>query len=432
MVRIKKIRVGAELEFFTVNDSGEMVNRSDALIKKLKMNQNLEKIDVQPEIGKSMVELNFPPAEDMTSVYENVISSLANIYESAESLGLIPLLSGTYPGRATYKMRRKKWYSAKRKVVGKVIENELGVCGFHFHYTLPSGIVGKSTEKINHLKYSASKDAFLNIYNFSIAADPAFITMTQSSPYRDGKYIGKDSRVISYRDFGVDVGGKKIEGMHSGLFSPMGGLPNYEFTLRDVKWSADNRKEFYIQILRRLGYDISSIIFKPSLAFMWGPIRVNKIGTLEYRGMDTTDPRYQFSASVLMEKIIASIIENEYRAIPSDVGVDEPFKLEDGIIYLPPFSYVKSIEKLSTLYGFGNTSVHKYVSSLFRLAKKITDINKSPFFDHIKYMLNDSLSISDKIIKLVMSNSDNYKSPSEDVLKYSVLKYTEDIKKVLK
>ena len=431
MVKIKRIRVGAELEFFAMDEYGNLVEDSNKLIKKLSKHLNSKIVDVQPEVGKSMVELNFQPAENMTDLYKRISDIVKSVYDISESLNLIPYIAGTYPGKAKYKMRRKPWYSAKKKLFGDAMANALKVSGFHFHYTLPSGIVNKQTKQIQHLKYAESKNVFLNLYNFNIAADPALITLAQSSPYFEGKYVGKDSRVIVYRDFEIesDDTNEKLKGLHSGIFSFFGGLPNYEFTLSDINWSANKRKDTYVQMLRKIGYKLTDVIFKSPLSFMWSPIRVNKIGTLEYRGMDSSDPKYLFLASSLLGNILSKIIEEGISVLPSDIGSSEPFKFEDGIIFLPPFSYVKSIELLSSLYGLGNTSVMKYVKSLINLSKKLNA--KLMFSDLITDIFNGSGTNSDKLIKYVVNNSERPEIPEQDVLKFVSLKYAEDLRKSL-
>jgi len=429
MVRIKKIKTGAELEFFVIDEYGKLVGNADKFIRLLSKHLDPRLVSVQTEVGKSMVELNFEPTEDLEQLYSNVVSCIESVYDILGHQGAMPLIMGTYPAKAKYVMRRKSWYLAQKKLLGRNMERTLKVSGFHFHYTLPPRIVNKTTEHIEHLTYSESKDAFLNIYNFNIASDPALITLSQSSPYCDGEYIGKDSRVILYRDFSVDVGGKHISGIYSGIFSELGGLPNYEFTLRDINWSANNRKELYIQLLRKANSKIGDAVFKSPLAFMWGPIRVNKIGTLEYRGMDSSAPKYLFASASLMESVITKILKDGIRVLPSDIGIDEPFKLEGDLIYLPPFSYVKSIEVLSSIFGFSNTRVRKYVKSLLNLTRKLGVDN--PFSGFVKDLLSSGKTSSDMILELVKKGGVDPNHPDDDTLEFVSLKYAEELRKTL-
>ena len=69
---------------------------------------------------------------------------------------------------------------------------------------------GEFLTQIHMLKMltrSKIKDSVVNSYNMLIAADPALTCFMQSSPFYQGEYIGKDSRVIMYR------GGKPLNNM---------------------------------------------------------------------------------------------------------------------------------------------------------------------------------------------------------------------------
>ena len=120
----------------------------------------------------------------------------------------------------------------KEAIIGKeIFKSSGGVAGFHFHYTLPEGIVGK--ERIKSVRRSLAREIFLQQYNFLVAIDPAILTFCQSTPFWMGYHWAKDCRVLMYRDMRVDKGARKIKGLH--YHHPMfGSLPSYEFTLEFI------------------------------------------------------------------------------------------------------------------------------------------------------------------------------------------------------
>jgi len=97
-------------------------------------------------------------------------------------------------------MRNDRPYRIKESIFGKNRWKIAGRCvGFHCHYTLPRGIFDAQLRVLKMIIRSKIKDSMVNSYNLLIAADPALTCFMQSSPFYQGKYLGKDSRVIMYR-----------------------------------------------------------------------------------------------------------------------------------------------------------------------------------------------------------------------------------------
>lgn len=427
MSQSKKSMVGLEIELFTLDNEGALKNWADRIFKAIER----KKISsyVRSEISKSMVEMGAAPKKTVSECALYFLDNLQELIEIAEKLGIVLLPLGVHPGSGIPELRSTIWYNAKKKLLGLDNMRKAGeVCGFHFHYTLPRGIVSRYTKMIRTLKRSSAKDVFLNQYNFLIATDPAIITFCQSSPFWFGRHYAKDCRVLIYRDFEVVKNAEHIRGIHY-YFPPFGSLPRYEFTLQDLRVMADQRKAEWLRMLELKRFHTNEIAGFPVLKFMWGPLRVNKIGTIEYRGSDMNFPSYIFSASALLKYLLMAIAEKELEVIPSDIGTTEPFELEGDMIYVPPYATVRYLEYQSTVNGLEVDDVYTYCSRLLKLLQKISDKSNSAFLERIKKILESKKTMADIMINFVKKNGyDVDEKLPDDVMNYMALYYADKLK----
>ncbi len=421
----KKTTFGLETEMFTLNDEGTLLNQADVIMDLSKKNKIL--IDkVRKEISLSMVEMGSDPQKTIPTLASTFLKKLSILVESAEKEGIHMLPLGCYPGPSKSKLRDDPWYRPQEFILGKEgAKRILKICGYHFHFSLPKGVVSKKSESIQRLKHVERRELFLNLYNFSVAAEPVCMTICQSSPFFEGKNYAKDCRTIIYRDMAIQ---DEIYGTYEQL-SILGGLPHYEFTMEDLRDLSTRRKNLYLDILRSKNFPTNEIAVRPDLKFMWGPMRVNQIGTLEFRGFDMNYPSYLFASASLLEHAIDGIKENELQTIPSDVGLEDPFKLDGENVYLPPFSTVKSIELLSTRYGFDNSSVLSYCTSFLNFVCKISKFKKTKQYSFIKKMIDEKKTMSDKILSLVKKNGHDPKHVPDDFFKYIASYYAKGFQK---
>ncbi len=420
----RKSMVGLEVEFFVLDEHGRPVNESDKILKHFQ-GKRLGKY-LKPELSKGMLELGAAPNRSIRECGLAFMENVSDLVEETEKLGLKLLPLGVHPAKENPVLRTSLWYDAKKAVLGiNDAKREGKICGFHFHYTLPEGIVAKDTHMIKSLKRSKAREIFLQQYNFLVAADPPVLTFSQSSPLWDGSYYAKDTRVLVYRDLKLARGTYVLRGLH--YYLPMfGALPNYEFTLKDLRVFADVRKNEWLKILEQKSFPTNEIAAYPTLKFMWGPLRVNKIGTFEYRGPDMNHPLYIFSIMSLLRYALEAIETHEYEVRPSDIGIDEPFVLEDDVIYVPPKATLKYLEYRSVTEGFESKAIHNYASALLDLVSKISGKGKSRNLELIKKMLKEKKSVSDEIIQLVKKNGYSLEGElPEDILDYIALYHSE-------
>jgi hypothetical protein len=214
-----------------------------------------------------------------------------------------------------------------------------------------------------------------------------------------GFHWAKDCRVLVYRDLKVTKGEKAFRGIH--YYLPIfGSFSGYEFTLEDIRVMADERKNQWLKLLEKNNYPTNEIAGIPSLKFMWGPLRVNKIGTYEYRGPDMNHMPHIFSTSRLLYHALKAIEKRQLEVQPSDIGIEEPFVLEDGVIYVPPHATLRNLERQSVINGMDSEDVHRYCSNLLNLVNKLSR-TKIPL---IGKMIEEKRTMSDEILEMVSKN----------------------------
>lgn len=426
--------MGFETEFFTISERGQLLDKADSAINLLSKRRRIH-VHMRKEVFRSMLEVGAYPGRKLRDVERKYLINLRGILEVCEEHGIRILPIGCYPAKARSRLREKPFTIAQAKLYGRrKYMDSLRICAYHFHYSLPKGIVEKSSRTIRSLRYSKAKDTFINQYNFMIAADPAIITFCQSSPFHDGKHFAKDSRVVVYRD--IILKNEGISGIHA-EHENFGGLPGYEYTLHDLKVMSSRRKETFIQLLKSHRIPVPPRIGKFSnLRFMWGAVRVNRVGTLESRSADMNYPSIIFSASYLAKLGLGLIKSQNLQMLPSDIGLKEPFKREGDIVYLPPFSKLKKLELRSALRGFESKQVHGYCNALFNFVVRNSKKKDMKQLDAVSTMLSRKKTTSDEILEFVEKEGYSPDSVPNSVLREAALECSErlhsDVEKTIK
>ncbi len=424
MVLERESKYGLEIELITLDSEGKLVNGAPDIIKAAS-GKRVETV-IRKEISKSLLELGAKEERSVPECAAQFIDDIADAIEIAKKEGYHLLPLGTHPGRKLPELETSSWYDAKKAVLGENTFKEGRICGFHFHYTLPEGIV--DSEAIKIVSKSNAKDIFINQYNFLAATDPAIITFCQSTPFWMGKNWAKDCRVLTYRDRKVVKGDGEMAGIH--YYLPMfGTLPNFEFTLDDIRVMADQRKSEWLRLLEQKKFPTNEIACYPTLKFVWGPLRVNKIGTFEYRGPDMTHPEIIFSTSALLVYLLKQIEEQQIDVKPSDLGNEEPFLFEDNVIYVPSHAMLKNLEYQSIVNGIESSGVHNYCKNLINLAEAFDDVPQH--IAKVKDIVEEQMTVSDEMIAMVEKNGYGLDDVPEDMLNHLALFHADKMEKEL-
>ena len=322
---LKKLTIGLEAEFFILDKKGKIVDQADVILNKLNKKNQILGSEIVKEVGKSMIEVGSYPHESSIDTMQSLIKNIKTLIYTADEEGLRLCPLGTYPGKFTTQIRSDARYKGKETLIGKKRFTKAGTaCGFHLHSELPWGVFDKKKLKLKKLINSKNKESLVNAYNFLIAADPAISTFMQSSPFYQGKYLGKDSRMIIYR------GSQELEYSDALYynFPQFGGLPSYKHTGTNIINLIDQKYKEWFKLLKNAGIKKPNLPkYKSILEVGWTPIKVNAHGTLEQRGMDMNHLLIMLSISVVLRRILRAIQDENYKVVASDIAIKEPFKL---------------------------------------------------------------------------------------------------------
>ncbi|MFT4297584.1 MAG: hypothetical protein ACMXX5_00140, partial [Candidatus Woesearchaeota archaeon] len=310
----------------------------------------------------------------------------------------------TYPGKfkSYHTPSKNNLYGIKQKILGKEkFDMATKVVGFHHHYTMPKGVFDYEKKELKKSIDSKLKRSLINSYNFEIAVDPILTLFTQSSPFFNGKYIAKDSRMLIYR------GGKKLNypGVYD-KYQQFGGLPPYKQTGTDLIRSLFRRTERWKKLVKENepNADFDSL-YPYKLDISWNPVKLNKHCTLEQRGMDMNLMSIIIGVSILLKFTLRKIHREFIEVIPADRAIVKPFEIKNGILVIPPHTYIRDVlQKASAYEGFENDELYNYAKRFYRFAKSLVPDFYYPLLANIDKMIKKRSSISDKMILYARRN----------------------------
>ncbi len=395
-----KLSIGFEMELFTLDRKGRIVPEGENMISETK--KSFSDIYVTKEAGKHMLEVGSNPAKSITASFGHMLRSLAGVWGIAEKRNLLLYPFATYPGEYRPAINSSIWYDIQKSLWGKDKFRINGLCsGFHFHFAIPQKVFSEKQKVLRQKPVKKEQDSFISCYNFLIAADPVTTTFMQSSPFIQGRYLAKDSRMLFYR------GGENLD--YNGLwhdFQIFGGLQSYVHTITDLAKLIEKRYDIFKSQLIHWGFDPKLISkYARKLDIAWNPVKVNKHGTYEQRGMDMNLPSYALGVSLLLKYSLKKIISEKLEVVPSDIGIYKPFRLEGKKLYVPPISVVQEeLQYLSATEGLANGKLHRYCKSLYNFAFNNTaekDANKDAkrMAKRLSEMLSEKKTMSDRLLE---------------------------------
>jgi carboxylate-amine ligase len=257
-------------------------------------------------------------------------------------------------------MRDEKDYQVQVRTVGPERFVHAGRCaGTHLHLELAEGTVDPNAG----IAASASEDArseALNLHNFATALDPALISLTRSCPFYEGEATGLASRVVRYRgseEFGWD-------GVYRDL-PLVGALLPYATDTEQLVQQQFDRYRAWLQAMdragveRRLFLEAGGDLLRPA----WNPVRLNRQGTVELRGMDSNYPEVTLAAAALVVGAAARLRRDGLIVVP-DEGVGT-FEVDAEKLRVPGFGYLgKELLRAAVTEGVESPEVTAYVDSV--------------------------------------------------------------------
>jgi len=421
-VPLKRSKTGLEAEFHILDNKGKVSCTAPEVIAKLL--EKHKKIDVTKEIGRNMIEFGCYPDVHEYNPTLHMLETVNKAVDVCKDMDLKLYPFATYPGKFEPLLSKGKGYALKKKIFGYPrVMDACRVTGFHHHYTLPKGVFDSKKKILKLMHRSKLERSMVASYNLEIAADPALTLFAQSSPFFQGSHFAKDSRLIIYR------GGRKLKYM-DGVYAKMqqiGALPPYKQTVTDLLSSIGRRINRWKEEIKKAD---PTIIFEElypyNLEIGWHPVKINKHGTLEQRGMDINLLSNVVAISVMLKFCLRKLQREFIEVIPADFAMDEPFKLENGILYIPPHTYVRNKLQLWSAYpGYSSPEVRNYAKSFFKFARSVTPKSYNSIIQPLKDMVDNGESASDRIMKYakrkgyVTDNKINNSDAAELALHYA-------------
>ncbi|MCK4555637.1 MAG: hypothetical protein KAT83_03440, partial [Candidatus Aenigmarchaeota archaeon] len=183
-------------------------------------------------------------------------------------------------------------------------------------------------------------------------------------------------------------------------FQQVGALPPYKQTETDLMRSIKRRKYRWKKAVKKVDKTVNiNQMYASELDISWNPVKINKHGTLEQRGMDMNYTSIVLGVSVLLKSCLKKIQRDFIEVIPSDIGIKDSFKLQNGIMYIPPHIFVREqLQKKSAYQGFDDDALYDYTKRFYRFAKSITPEIYKPLLKNIENMIRERKSVSDNIV----------------------------------
>ena len=183
-------------------------------------------------------------------------------------------------------------------------------------------------------------------------------------------------------------------------YPEFGALPPYKLTHMDLLEIPLRQFDLWKKILNNIDVNITAFSKHGSvLDTNWGPVKVNAHGTMEQRGIDMNGPRITTAIATLV-KHISRVVHEQYADVyPSEIGISEPFRMEDNTIHIPPHRYVRfRLQPKSAYVGLEDPEIHAYCSALLKLGKSFIPKAELPLIEPLEQMLVKRKTVSDEIL----------------------------------
>jgi carboxylate-amine ligase len=359
--------LGLEQEFFLVDAQGMLSNKADLL---LQLCQNIAKSQgrppecFKPEFVKSVVEINTVPCRDVEELSQDYLDVLRIALCAARELNLQLYPLSTYPLHTLPVMRDQLNYHVQLRTIGlERFTNAAKCAGVHLHLGLPPGTINQRTG-ISYKSTPEARSMLLNVYNLATALDTALITLSRASPFYEGRVSGMAVRTMHYR--GSEYYG--WEGVYTHL-QAVGGLSPYASSIEKLVEQQFYRYYSWLEAMDRAG--VERRLFLDSggelLKVGWNPVRINKLGTVELRSMDSNYPEVVLALVNLIVSVVNRVLADNLTVRPGSGATQ--FEVQGTKLIVPEFNYLNG-ELLynAVTEGIDSHPIRNYLNSIFEFA----------------------------------------------------------------
>jgi gamma-glutamyl:cysteine ligase YbdK (ATP-grasp superfamily) len=356
-------RAGLEQEFFLVENSGHPSERADEFLE-LCREESGGPVCFAPEFVLGLVEVNTPPVYTLYDLEREYAQNLQIALRTARSLDLRLYPLGTYPLPLEPAVRDGLDYRIQVNTVGPERFEDAGRCaGTHLHLELRAGTIDEGAG-ISATASAAAREEVSNIYNLATALDPALVALTRSCPFFEGRKTGLAVRTVHYR--GSALFG--WEGVYKDLPQVGALLPYAEDAEHLIRQQFD-RYEAWLSAMDRAGVhrryfaEAGGDLLRPA----WNPVRLNRQGTLELRGMDSNYPEVTLATAAVIIRAADRVRRDGLEVVPDD-GV-LAFEVTGDVLRVPGFGHLGSeLLHAAVTGGAGDETVAAYLDSILEFA----------------------------------------------------------------
>jgi carboxylate-amine ligase len=360
-------RIGLEQEFFLVDEAGMLSDRADEFLQRTQAVAEAEGRNPKyfaPEFVKHIVELNTPPAWSLKELVREYLSNLKLALRVARELSLRLYPLSQYPLHIMPVIRDEQNYHVQARTVGYDRFLHAGRCtGTHLHLDLPPGTIDPRVG----VSYNASVEAreeLLNLYNLATALDAALISLSQASPFYEGRLLEMAARTIHYR------GSKTFgwEGVYTNL-PATGGLQPYASDVESLVEQQFARYYTWLEAMDKAGVERHLFLQAGGslLKSAWNPVRLNGLGTVELRATDSDFPEVTLAIATLVYNAADRVRREGWTVRPAE-GV-RVFQMSGKRLSVPDFSYLTGdLFYAAVTEGVKNANVKAYLDSVLEFA----------------------------------------------------------------
>jgi carboxylate-amine ligase len=374
--RLLDRRAGLEQEFFLVENSGHPSERADEFLEGC-CEESGGPVCFVPEFVLGLIEVNTPPVYTLYDLEREYAQNLRIALRTARSLGLRLYPLGAYPLPLEPAVRDGLDYRVQVNTVGPERFEDAGRCaGTHLHLELQAGTVDKGAG-ISATASAAARKEVSNIYNLATALDPALVALTRSCPFFEGRKTGLAVRTVHYR--GSAIFG--WEGVYKDLPQVGALLPYAEDAEHLIRQQFD-RYNAWLSAMDRAGVqrryfaEAGGDLLRPA----WNPVRLNRQGTLELRGMDSNYPEVTLTAAAIIFRSADRVRRDGLELLPDD-GV-LAFEVTGDVLRVPGFGHLGGdLLHAAVTGGAGDETVAGYLDSILEFAG-IEDERLAVLFNH--------------------------------------------------
>jgi gamma-glutamyl:cysteine ligase YbdK (ATP-grasp superfamily) len=374
--RLLDRRAGLEQEFFLVENSGHPSERADEFLEGC-CEESGGPVCFVPEFVLGLIEVNTPPVYTLYDLEREYAQNLRIALRTARSLGLRLYPLGAYPLPLEPAVRDGLDYRVQVNTVGPERFEDAGRCaGTHLHLELQAGTVDKGAG-ISATASAAARKEVSNIYNLATALDPALVALTRSCPFFEGRKTGLAVRTVHYR--GSAIFG--WEGVYKDLPQVGALLPYAEDAEHLIRQQFD-RYNAWLSAMDRAGVqrryfaEAGGDLLRPA----WNPVRLNRQGTLELRGMDSNYPEVTLATAAIILRSADRVRRDSLKVLPDDRML--AFEVTGDVLRVPGFGHLGGdLLHAAVTGGAGDETVAAYLDSILEFAG-IEDERLAVLFNH--------------------------------------------------